>query len=1245
MDHPSLSPEPSVQILTPARSPPHNDHFTTSTGRPQLNPQIWASPAFLKRSHFLPTNFDPFAEEEFPDNERRKRTKFGRGSGEWRFAERTPSPEKEAETSPLEIASVSRLPAQDRNRGEQVQSLIQPSVATNALTDRSGLEVQSEDEAIAKDTSVEEEEKTSTSIVQLNGDGHTIREITNDGETKNIAIAIPRDQPWKTNINAFETPNEREEVDSSIARSPSPTSKADYVDDEVPQEPAQIAQTLPSALIEILSSAPSSSAPQSDQESDETSDQESDDASHQESDSLFGEQSESGQSNAAMHSGPTPDFGLDGSISSRLSLTAEFTPPPSVVNRLEGLEVDDLKTGDAQDISSTFQGNVEQLRWEAEEPLTSRNLAAEPLLSDNAGSGRDFLMLHAVQQRSSVQSPSSDRLGGPEAGELGDEAMQDPAAAHLLADDRGPSKDIDDLQDENAVQRFSSNPLLASNEFESRVAQEELELRSHDISDNEAALDLVPEKSPLELPKEQSPSSNRGKEGSSETSNEEDTLGMSPEKGLADPALRQESPNIRQQDMALDAKLFREDSKILYTHGQEIRNHAEGVSMLTPKIQRTVVEIIDLESDDEDAINSQSVGQKGSQAFVGEDGSGPAPTNKVSAYDKPLPLVSDARTALQTSMNEADRLPTLPNSMGLVLKPVAAVEEYSSIDVHTEPEAREEVFEPEKGSRKQSPVAKTKGHQEELPLIDEATLQRSQDARLISQERELPSEEESRLKQPAVAETELNPILIAELPSTVPDSFEDIMSKSHLLTPSSSQRTNFMSQPSSVSLHSAPEDDTLPTPQLTQATSAGIRPTHPLAPPEESILLETPAPPKKTSALIEKLREMRRLSNQNPKTRSSDASILDPWFAPKRLSQVVPDSEDESEAESSSERKQQIEDSKIIGRQLPKTPEKPLAKLFIRSPAQPEGISSIQSSPQYHPPSQPPPPGFRTNLSYFVPLATLPSHFATTVDILAITLSSTPVTRATSGPRDYNQTIYISDPSSSALQHSITTSITTAQVFRPNNRCFPLVEKGDALLLRDFRVQSFQTRPSLLSTESSAWAVFRKGADVQVRGPPVEFGAEERGFARGLWDWWASLDDDARMRFENAVPEYKKPTGTSKTTKSKTGGDRRDAPIKDEQIEGLGIDLPGSQTKRRESMKERSLGLNGVEEKDMVHESIEAPKRVLRARGAKGANGRSESARESRFGTVFTGGLGEPDQTQGSTHELRDGKAYRDKRK
>ena len=1116
-------------------------------------------------------------------------------------------------------------------------------MATNALTDRRELEVHPRDNPTASDTSVEEGEEPSTSLSQVNSDGYTIHKVTRDENMRNVTNMTPKSPRAGTAPKGDEVLEKR--VKSGIAKLSSATSETDVVNDEVSQEPSQMAQGLPSALIELPSSASSLPGPEGDQESVKESDLESDDASHQELDSLFNEQSESGQSNAAMYSGPTSDFGNDGSAFSRPPPPAEFAPSPSVTNRLEKEpEVDELKTVNARDIPPPLQSDVEPVESEGEEPWVSNASADELSLSDEEGSGEDIDMLDghdAAQRRLSIQLPSSDQLGSPEAGELDDEAMRDLAAGQLLADHQGSWRNVNIHQDESAVQRSSSNPPSTDIQFENKDSQDEPVLKSQEILDDEAALELIPEQSPTDLQKGQSPSSSRAKEDLLVASDQKDAPGTSPEKGLADSAMRQESPTTRQQEMVLDARLSREDSKILPSQGQMVRDRAKSVSTMTSEIQKATVEIIDLESSDEDDTSPHNFGHEGLQALVDKNDYEFAPMNKGLPHETPMPIVSGTRNEHQTSKDEVHRLSNLPNTTGPVFKPVVAGEELLPVDMHIKPEAHEEAFEPEEeGSRKQSPVAIIEEYQEKLPLKEEAPIQRSKGAEVKSKKRELPSEKAHRLKQSPIPETELKPILKDELPSTVPDSFDNITSKSQLLTPSSTQRTNFVSQSSSVSFHSAPENDTLPTPRLTQGASAGIVPPQPLGPPEDSTPPKAPAPPKKTSALIEKLKEMRRLSNQSPKPRSNNASILDPWFAPKRLSQVVPDSEDESEAESSPEREAREEKPKIVGRQLPQTPEKPLAKSFIRSP-QPQYISSIQSSPQYLPPSQIPPPGFRTNLSYFVPLASLTSHFATAVDILAIALFSTPVTRASSGPRDFNQTLYITDPSSSTLHHSIT----TVQIFRPNDRCFPLVQKGDALLLRDFKVQTFRKRPSLLSTKSSAWAIFRKGAEVQIRGPPVEFGAEERGFARGLWDWWASIGDDARKRFENALPEYRKPNGTSKTTESKAGGEESDVSIKKEELEGLGVDLPNSQTKRRESMKERSLALDGVEEKDMVHESIEAPKRVLRARGAKGASGRSESARESRFGTVFAGGLGEPDETQGSTHKLRDGKPYRDKRR
>ena len=1250
IDHPTPSPEPPLQTSTPVQSPPHNNNSASSTGTALLDAQLWASPAFLKRSRILTTYYDPFIEDEFPDNDRKKRTKFGHGSDQWRFAERTPSPEKESETPPSEIASPSRPPAQDRPRAEEFQpplpeahSTRSPPVpstsATKDLIDRSELEVPSEGDFTAKDTSAEDREVPSTSLDQVNAGDQMIYEDAEDGNIGNIAVATPETPHTKIGLNEVK-------VEASTTRPTSPTSDTHSVGDEESREPAQTVQASPPASIEISSSASSSSAPRNDSDLDEESDQASDDATHQESDSLFDEQSESGQSNAVVRGGPGSDVGLDGSTFSRPPLGVELATPASMIKRLEeGLEADSMNADHAQHTPLPLQSDVEQTGSEGEEPSVSKHLASDSLSSEDEASEEDtesFGDHDAAQRRSSVQAPSPDQLGSQDTAIVGDQAFKDLAAAQLFTSNQDSWKNTGTHQ-EDRVMRSSSNLLSPPHQFETHKPQELLVLSSQETSDEKAGPELIPKHDATDSPERGSLSSSVEEIDSSAASDVEDTLDTSPKKGPTDSTVQQESRIRHQQEIVLDARLYQEFPRIVQPQGQEFKeraDHSSTIPSMASVLQPSMVEIIDLESGDEDNdIGPQDVAQKDFQAIADESDSKFTPIHKVSADETPLILASDASNEDQTSIDEISSLSTVPEFTQLVLKSATEVKDFPPAGVHIEPEPRQEALElAQEGSRTQSPVSRSEKHLEEPQSIQEAPLVQSE-ATPKSLERELPFEEEPHLKKIAIVETELMSIPTDELPSTVPDSFDELKSKSQLLTPRSTQQTNLVSQSSSVSLHSAPEDDTLPTPRLTQAASVEPVPPQRLASPEEPILAKTPAPPKKTLTLIERLKEMRRLSSQSPKPRPSDASILDPWFAPRRLSQVVPDSEDGSEAEGSPERKAQARVPDIASEQLPQTLEKPLAKSFIRSPPQPEHISSIQSSPQYLPPSQPPPPGFRTNLSYFVPLATLPSHFATAVDVLVIALSSTPVTRATSGPKDYNQSLYITDPSSSTSQHPVT----TVQIFRPNNRCFPIVEKGAALLLRDFKVQPFEKRLLLLSTESSAWAVFRKGADVQIRGPPVEYGAAERGFARGLWDWWASLGDGARRRLETAVPEYKKPNGATKMTNSTAGGNKSNAAIKKEEIEGLGLDLSGSQSERRESVKEQYVALEGVEERDMVYESIEAPKRVLRARGAKGANGRSESARESRFGTVFTGGLGEPDETQGSTHELRDGKAYRAK--
>ena len=455
-----------------------------------------------------------------------------------------------------------------------------------------------------------------------------------------------------------------------------------------------------------------------------------------------------------------------------------------------------------------------------------------------------------------------------------------------------------------------------------------------------------------------------------------------------------------------------------------------------------------------------------------------------------------------------------------------------------------------------------------------------------------------------------------ELPSTVPDSILEASRKTQLLTPDATQPRSFTSQPSS-SIQSAIGDDTLPTPRLSQGDPAVVSvATTPLLQQEPSLVsgagpsekndlkgagkIEGELSPtvQKAPTLIQKLKAMRKLASQTPQ-KVGDVNPASPWFEAKRSSQMVPDSEAESEVENLSEGDRKH--SRLDSTSQPRTPEnrKSLATSFIRSPFQGEVTTSVPSSPVYLPPSQPPPPGFRTSLSYFVPLATLQSHFTMSVDVLAIGLAATKVTRSTSGPRDFNQTIWITDPSSNSSK----TSITTVQIFRSHGNSFPMLEVGDALLLRDFKVQSFQRKLFLLSTHSSAWAVFRQDTDVQVRGPPVEFGAEERGFARGLWRWWVGLSHLAKEGLDQAVlkdQESKVTAGSKSSGKVKKENQQANGIVKHETIEGLGVDLPGSQGKSRKASLKNKL-------ENEIMQTTESPKRILRSRGARAKPERSES--------------------------------------
>lgn len=888
-------------------------------------------------------------------------------------------------------------------------------------------------------------------------------------------------------------------------------------------------------------------------------------------------------SDVGMFSGGAPDFGLDGSAFSR----AEQRSTVTAITEEHVVEVEDRKFAE---VELTTVRHMETLVSEEVVPPSRTGQMAEDYPSTIQETIQEFMVSSGDD---SEQAPGllgeyaaqkTDQFSALEFSEpleseqpLGESATNDAAASEKgslrLTTGKASPEDRDQTILDNALDTKATHLERASDE--ERISEYDEE--SQEDSDGEDVQDEIESEEDYSEDDEGSEDDYVQDEG---TSQDELQRGQIPE----------DYP--QRSDVGLEEPL---------------------------EPEKSAVEIIDLESNDE-----------------GEQSAQPTPPATVASE----PIITDS-DQIDSGLLQADSTATPQKEI------------------------------PPPGEQAPEPVVADSDQIDSFPL--------QEDSPAMLQKEIPPSDEEeaprSRLSSPAVAaytreatfqpvKTEQEPLLteptsssqppkaaqsppLEELPSTVRDTYDDPSSKSQLVTPSDTQQSSFASQLSFPPMEALPGEDTLPTPRLTQGTSAGIVPPElysqpasqeplelqPPAAEEETKAIETkPSTPQRAPNLIDKLKAMRKLSSQSSR-RSSDVSATSPWFAPKRSSQIVPDSEAESEVESLiGNDRSTMQNVTAVDQRTEK--QKPAANAFLSSPARPTSAASMASSASYFPPSQPQPPGFRTNLSYFVPLATLESHFTTTVDILAIAVSSTPVTRATSGPKDYNQTIYLADPSSSTLQPPIR----SAQIFRSYNKCFPICEKGDAVMLRDFRVQSFQRQMTLLSTQSSSWAVFRKGQGVQVRGPPIEFGAEERLFARGMWRWWDGLKEEERAALEEAVPKEEpqkakakgnKTNGTPKAANKAQNGDSPKPKIKKEALEGLGIELPGSHSKaRRASMSERSMGLDGTSDSDKAMESTEPPRRVLRPRGARGLPEKSESptkAWDTRSGSVFTGGLGEPD--------------------
>lgn len=363
------------------------------------------------------------------------------------------------------------------------------------------------------------------------------------------------------------------------------------------------------------------------------------------------------------------------------------------------------------------------------------------------------------------------------------------------------------------------------------------------------------------------------------------------------------------------------------------------------------------------------------------------------------------------------------------------------------------------------------------------------------------------------------PSLISSLDQNISKNSANPTYETQLFTPAASQRQRSFAPELSAAIVQHPENE-LPTPSMTLTSTASLvlsttpkEKTNPSfeqsnliseesisrkakeqsfgAPNSPSTKFSTPPPlkpstPDEKHLVVEKLKAIRSRSTKRALARKTTdrLSSASPWFTPKEPGQFnhISDSESELESAHSSDQESPIKEDSLLPGPSPPAPT------------------------QNHRIFEPSPSGLRTTFAYYAPLSTLLSHFNNLTSVLATIHSFNAITQSTSGPRDYHQSLCLTDPS------SVSCPLTLARIFRSNETAFPSVIQGDAILLRNFKVQGFQNRVSLLSTNSSAWAVFRQDTEVQVRGPPVEFGPEERSFARALWNWWASVRTEHEKR-------------------------------------------------------------------------------------------------------------------------------------
>jgi hypothetical protein len=157
----------------------------------------------------------------------------------------------------------------------------------------------------------------------------------------------------------------------------------------------------------------------------------------------------------------------------------------------------------------------------------------------------------------------------------------------------------------------------------------------------------------------------------------------------------------------------------------------------------------------------------------------------------------------------------------------------------------------------------------------------------------------------------------------------------------------------------------------------------------------------------------------------------------------------------------------------------------------------------------------RLDVPELIGLKQLRSNLGKVLDIMGIATTQPPTPkRAKGGPRGIMMEFNITDHSTAPTQ------VISVHIFRAHKAALPVVQPGDAVLLRAFSVVAMKDRGfGLRAGDPSSWAIFEGSRDddlPQIRGPPVEVTNAEVNYAGLLKKWYNSLDEKSLAKLDKA---------------------------------------------------------------------------------------------------------------------------------